>query len=80
MELRVQHEDKRIEIITLVPPVQAVLGKSMNHFTCGDGTDFWFTQDGFYDGWGRGAVGLNSEQVDKMVERMQADQRLEDKQ
>lgn len=77
MKLRVQHKDKRIETITLVPPVQVVLGKSMNHFVCGDGTDFYFTSDGFYDGWGRGTSGMDSEQVDEEIERMQADQRLE---
>ena len=78
MELRVQYEDKRIESITLVPPVEVLLGKSMNHFACGDGTDFYFTSEGYYDGWGRSTVGKSDKEVDETINRMKADQRLEE--
>ena len=78
MRLRVQHDDGRIEILTLVPPVEAVPGENMNRLACGDGTDFFFTLEGYYDGWGRNQAGVTKEEADADVERMQAGREIEE--
>ena len=78
MRLRVQHDDGRIEIIILVPPVKAVLGKNMNRLACGDGTDFFFTLEGYYDVWGRNLLGVTKEEADADVKRMQAGREIEE--
>ena len=49
MKLRVIHKDKTIEIITLVPPFRQFSGGIKS----GDGTDYFFTHDGYFDGFGR---------------------------
>ena len=71
MRLRVIHEGGEKEIITLVPPIKAVLGKNLNSLACGDGTDFFFTQEGFYDGWARRGDGMAKGQMDEAIQRME---------
>lgn len=54
MKVRVQRRDGSIETITLVPPITVGNpGDKLTQFSCGDGTEHWFTLDGYYDGWGR---------------------------
>ena len=77
MRLRVIHEGGERETITLVPPISGVLGKNLNRLTCGDGTEFFFTQEGFYDGWGRGCDGMTEAQVDETIQRMQDGREME---
>ena len=52
MKLKVIHVNGAIEILTLVPPVTATLGISMNHLSDASGNDYYFTSEGNYDGWG----------------------------
>lgn len=81
MKIKVIHEGGVIEIITLVPPVTAVLGNNLNHLTCGDGTDFFFTPEGFYDGWSRSHPGgVTNEESDRDMRRMEDGREIEESQ
>ncbi len=51
MMLRVQHEDGRIETITLRGEVRVVNGHELDRLVTQDAEHF-FTKAGFYDGWG----------------------------
>ena len=53
MLIAVVHEDGQCETIRLIPPVEAKEGKHLNRITCANGTEYFFTKDGYYDGWGR---------------------------
>ena len=78
MRLRVIHEGGEIEIITLVPPITGALGSSLNRLACGDGTDFFFTPEGFYDGWGRRGDGMTKDQIDEAIQRMEDGREVDD--
>jgi len=58
MKLRVQYADGKMKTITLQRPVEQVLGNAMNHFSCGDGMEYFFDQDGYYDRWSRTLAGI----------------------
>jgi len=53
MKIRVQREaDRRIEILTLIPPVTLTLGQEMNRLTDASGMQHFFVSEtGLYDGW-----------------------------
>ena len=55
MKIRVQRDDGRIEVLTMVPPLIAEKESNTGYFciTTGDGTEHFFRGDGTYDGWGR---------------------------
>ena len=53
MKIRVEAKDGTKETITLVPPIREIYdGERLSCISSGDGTDHWFTPDGYYDGWG----------------------------
>lgn len=55
--------------ITLVPPVTELHdGERLSSFHCGDGTDHYFTPEGYYDGWGR-AVNCSMEEAAQEIQR-----------
>jgi hypothetical protein len=76
MKLRVQWESGMIEILTLVPPVSASLGKVLNHLTDATGLEHWFTDEGFYDGWGK-TTDCSEEEADDLIERIEESREIE---
>ena len=73
MKIRVQHTDGHMETITLVPPIEVFdkVGFELTHFSCGDGTDHYFTLEGYYDGWGRGVCGIGAEQAGEIIQKVE---------
>lgn len=56
MKIRVQHEDGRIETLTIKGEHLAVgEGHQLDRLRTSSGMEHFFTKDGYYDGWG-GAV------------------------
>jgi hypothetical protein len=53
MKIILQTETGERKTITLVPPITIRDRDGLNVLACGDGTEHFFTQDGYYDGWGR---------------------------
>jgi len=51
-------ENLHLKTIRLVPPIEAREGKGLNIISCEDGTEYFFTKEGFYDGWGRPMKGI----------------------
>lgn len=56
MKLRVQQEDGKIETIDIAQPVSSREGNHLNRLIGSDGTEYFFTKEGHYDGWGRGVA------------------------
>ncbi len=73
MKILVQSENGDKRVITLVPPITELHdGERLCSFHCGDGTDHYFTPDGFYDGWGRCLpAGATEQQAHEEITRMQ---------
>lgn len=55
MKIRVQHEDGRVETLTIKGQCQLIEGEHLDRLRCASGMEHFFTKDGYYDGWG-GAV------------------------
>lgn len=79
MKLRVQHEDGLIEVLTLVPPCEARLGRRMNKFTDATGMEYWFTEEGFYDGWSRdlSSSSVTEQQVNERIDQIEDSREIE---
>jgi hypothetical protein len=60
MKLRVQHEDGKIETIDIAQPISSLEGNHLNRLIGSDGTEYFFTKEGHYDGWGRGVAEANN--------------------
>ena len=52
MRIRVEHENGRIEALTLRGTWHCVEGKYLNRLVDENGFEHFFTPDGHYDGWG----------------------------
>lgn len=61
MNIRVQHEDGRIETLELPGEVLRVVPGVRLDRLVADDLEHFFTKDGFYDGWGRGVRGSATE-------------------
>ncbi len=71
MKILVECKDGEKRVVTLVPPITELHdGEHLCSFHCGDGTDHFFTPDGYYDGMGRCVVGLSEQEVKDEIERM----------
>jgi hypothetical protein len=71
MKIRVQHKDGTMETITLVPPITDIRdGERLHSLKCGDGTDHYFTPEGYYDGWGR-AVNATFDEAQQIIQHVQ---------
>jgi len=57
MYLVVVTEDGECHKIRLILPVEVSEGKVLDKITCEGGTDYFFTKEGYYDGWGRPVSG-----------------------
>ena len=62
MKIRVQHENGTIETIELIEPLKVHEGNWLNSIFSNDGLDHYFTQEGYYDGWGTGDPRLLSQE------------------
>lgn len=81
MRLRVHRVEGGIETITLVPPVTLTLTDSgFNILTDASGMEYWFTQDGLYEGWGMTSPkgGWSYEQSRQIIERVEHDRETEE--
>ena len=74
MKILVEMKDGERQLITIVPPVTKVHdGEALSFLRCGDGTEHWFTPDGYYDGWGR-AVNMSFEEAQVEIARKESEQ------
>jgi hypothetical protein len=55
VKLRVQHQDGHTETLE-VTSVSIVEGAYLDRMVGSDGTQYFFTKDGYYDGWGKGVT------------------------
>jgi hypothetical protein len=56
MRLRVEHEDGRIETLTLDGDVRLQHGRVLDRLVTEEGAEHFFTKEGYYDGWGRAVL------------------------
>lgn len=78
MKLRVQREDGRIEILTLMAPLTATVGAHQNAITDASGMDYWFTLEGYYDGWGRPMPGVPEDEMDILIKEVERHRVIEE--
>ena len=52
MKIRVEHEDGTIEVITFKGLLTVSEGNILNRIRTDGGMEYFFTKNGFYDGWG----------------------------
>ena len=57
MLLVVVSEDGKCSKIRLPMPVEVTEGKHLDKIRCEGGTEYFFTKEGYYDGWGRPVSG-----------------------
>lgn len=53
MKIIVVHENQSQEIVTLTEPLKIVRGGSLNRLVTATGMEHFFTEAGYYDGFGR---------------------------
>jgi hypothetical protein len=71
MKIRVQHEDGRIEILTLKANLRVSEGMELDRICTEGGMEYFFTKDGHYDGWG-GAITETPDRANEIVEEVEA--------
>ena len=70
VKIRVQRQDGSIETLTLASGTwECVNGKLMSRLQY-EGFEHFFTEDGYYDGWG-GAVNASPEEADDILRAME---------
>jgi hypothetical protein len=52
MKLRVQTAKGETQTLEIATPITAQQGPHMDRIVGADGTEYFFTKDGYYDGWG----------------------------
>ncbi len=57
MYLVVVYEDGKCKKIRMELPVEVTEGKNLDKIKCANGTEYFFTKEGYYDGWGRPMTG-----------------------
>jgi len=75
MKIRVQHEDGRIETITLRGALRTSDGKELDRIHMGE-MEHFFTKDGYYDGWGGGVS--DPQRAKEILEEVEARRDIED--
>ena len=53
VKLRVQHKDGRMETLDIAEPLWIREGAELDRIVAPDGTEHFFTKEGYYDGWGK---------------------------
>lgn len=69
MLLQIKHENGLIETIAIMGPVVIAEGGRLNKIQTANGMDYFFTKDGYYDGWGKSFMGsgLTKKEVDDNI-------------
>jgi len=62
--LMVCNENLQLETIRVPYPVEVIEGEHLNRIKCENGTEYFFTKDGYYDGWGRDMKGIKDEKLE----------------
>jgi hypothetical protein len=55
MKMRVQQRDGKIQTLEISPPFSILEGVQQDRIILSDGTQHFFTKEGYYDGWGKTA-------------------------
>ena len=75
MKIKVQHEDGRIETLTLKGELVVSEGKELDRIRTSSGMEHFFTKDGHYDGWG-GAI-ETSQRAREVIDEIEARRDIE---
>ena len=75
MKIRVQHEDGRIETVTLKGKLLVSEGRELDRIRAEGGMEYFFTKDGYYDGWGGGIS--DPQRAKEIVEEIEARRDIE---
>ncbi|HKS27842.1 MAG TPA: hypothetical protein VJS44_08485 [Pyrinomonadaceae bacterium] len=80
MKLRVQHENGDIEVIEIVEPTGLHYneGSGLWVLHCTNGREYFFTLDGYYDGYGQELPGIPEEDATNQLEVIQASRHIEE--
>ena len=54
MNIKVQAEDGTVKTLMLDGAFTVQTGVHLDRIVTGDGTEYFFTKEGYYDGWGMG--------------------------
>lgn len=76
LTIRVQHEDGRIETLSLREPLRVVPGRELDRLVTAE-MEHFFTKAGFYDGWGR-QTSCASAEAREIVETVERQRRFAD--
>jgi len=76
MRLRVQHENGKVEVITLTGEWRVIEGPHLNRIVDENGFEHFFTHGGHYDGWGAG-IRQPREAADELLEMMEEKRQFE---
>jgi hypothetical protein len=55
MKMRVQQRNGKILTLEISPPFSILEGVQQDRIILSDGTQHFFTKEGYYDGWGKTA-------------------------
>lgn len=78
MKIRVQHEDGRMETLTVKGECRFVEGPQLDRLHCASGIEHFFTKNGYYDGWG--GVVEESRHAPEILEEIESRRDVEDSQ
>ena len=78
MKIRVQHTDGTMETLTLVPPIGIEYGKSLHRIHSACGLEHWFTEEGYYDGWGCATNLQNPVDANRVIERIEDSREIDE--
>jgi hypothetical protein len=72
----VQHENGKIETLSLEGPFLVHIGKGLDWLITSDGMEHFFTKEGYYDGWGCG-VSLDPEDAERQLRQIASKREIE---
>ena len=67
LKIRVQHENGQIEVVAVVGACQVIQGVELDRLVSAEGTEHFFTKDGYNDGLGRSLPQLDQEHADSII-------------
>jgi len=72
MKIRVQHDDGRIETLTVKgESIDVREGQQLDRLQTASGMEHFFTKEGYYDGWG-GAVEESPQRAHEIIKEVGA--------
>ena len=75
MKIRVEHEDGRIETLTIKGNLQVSEGRQLDRLCTDAGMEHFFTKDGHYDGWG--GVPSDPQRAREIIDEVEARRDIE---